>query len=53
MTETAFDDYIENYLEKFKELAKSNPEAAREQAKQSLINAGILDKDGNLILLIS
>lgn len=44
-----YNEYIvgmNQYIEKWKLLKKTDPELAREMAKQSLIETGVLDKDG-------
>lgn len=44
-------NYIERlseYSEKFKKLVKTNPEKAREIAKNSLFRIGIIDESGKL-----
>ena len=46
------DDYIKKmneYIEKIKELRKTNPELSRKMAKDGLKRAGIIDDNGNLI----
>lgn len=44
----AYLDYQTRYIQWLKELAKSDPEKAKEIAKAALVRAGIIDADGNL-----
>lgn len=39
---------MDNYIQTLKQLHKTNPELAKEKARENLQRAGILDKDGKL-----